>query len=75
MSAKNAVKFPNSTEKMILQKAGLCVKRIQFCLDDKPETVETSLKNEFPKLEMAKRIKVLRCEANCKMLKIIEYER
>lgn len=74
MADKNAVKVPNSTEKIILQKAGLGVKRIQFCFDDNPETVVASLKNEFPKLEMAGGIELLRCEANCRILKIIDCE-
>jgi hypothetical protein len=46
---KKAVKVPNSTEQMLLLKAGFGVKRIQLCLDDKTETVVASLKNKFPK--------------------------
>lgn len=74
MADKNTVKVPNSTEKIVLQKAGLGVKRIQFSLDDNPETVVESLKNEFPKLKQAGGIELLRCEANCRMLKIIDCE-
>lgn len=71
-SDKNTYKIPASTEKSILQKAGLGSKKIQFLITDNAETVTTKIKSEFPKLMEGGGFEILRCLPNCRNLSVID---
>lgn len=69
---KHTQKVPTATERVLLQKAGLGVKKVQFLEEDRAEIVREKLKVEFPKLEMAGGFELLRCTAQSRSLDILD---
>lgn len=78
-----AVKVPSSTEKQILQKAGLGIKRIKFETDnDEKAVLETITSSEvnsetgqtigFPKLKESGGFELMNCVANCRDLNTLD---
>ena len=75
-----AVKVPSSSEKQILQKAGLGIKRIKF--DDEKAVLETITSSEvnsktgqtigFPKLIECGSFELMNCMANCRNLSTLD---
>ena len=78
-----AVKVPSSSEKQILQKAGLGIKRIKFEADnDEKAVLETITSSEvnsetgqtigFPKLKECGGFELMNCIANCRNLSTLD---
>ncbi|XP_028401220.1 uncharacterized protein LOC114533980 [Dendronephthya gigantea] len=78
-----AVKVPTSSEKQILQKAGLGIKRIKFEADyDEKAVLETITSSEvnsetgqtigFPKLKECGGFELMNCIANCRNLSTLD---
>ena len=71
-SDKQVEKPPTSTQKALLQNAGLGQKKVQMLVTDDSETVKQKLIEEFPKLKECGGFEFLRCMPNCRNLKILE---
>ena len=73
-----AAKVPNASEKQILSKAGLGVKKIKFEIDDDEETVTNKIMSDvkdndgvvlgFPQLQRIGGFEMLYCLPNCRDL-------
>lgn len=77
-----AAKVPNASEKQILSKAGLEVKKIKFEIDDDEETVTNKIMSDvkdndgvvlgFPQLQGIGVFEMLHCLRNCRDLRLID---
>lgn len=71
LADKDSNSSPTVDEKIVLLKAGLGVKKIQFTTDDTEEKVRNVLMTHYPLLEICGGFELLRCGSNCRTLQII----
>ncbi|VDH91975.1 Hypothetical predicted protein [Mytilus galloprovincialis] len=73
LSNRDAIKTPTGEEKVVLKRAGLGNKKIQFCLDGSEELFTKKLFSEegFNKLRDCGGFELLRCQSNCRLIEII----
>ena len=73
LADKEAMKPPNTTEKLTLQKAGLGLKKIQFQVTDNEESVLATLTGPegFPQLKDVGGFELLHCQSNCREFQLI----
>jgi hypothetical protein len=77
-----ATKVPNASEKQILSKAGLGVRKIKFEIDDNKKTVTNKIMSDvkdndgvvlgFPQLQGIGGFEMLHCLPNCRDLRLID---
>ena len=83
MSDRLTNKIPSSSEKQVLQKAGLGSKKIKFYADDDEKTVVEKITSDeldektgdvcgFPKLKNCGGFELMHCVANCRTLSVVE---
>ena len=82
LSDRISDKIPNPTQKQVLQKAGLGLKKIVFNLEDTEEEVYAKLTSSeldedkntigFPQLKNCGGFELLQCVSNCRVLESIE---
>ena len=83
MSNRLTNKIPPSSEKQVLQNAGLGSKKIEFYVDDDEKTVMEKITSDeldaktgdvcgFPKLKNCGGFELMHCVANCRTLSVIE---
>ncbi len=84
LAERLAAKLPNASEKQILSKAGLGVKKIKFEIDDDEETVTNKIMSDVkdndgvvlgsPQLQGIGGFEMLHCLPNCRDLQLIDCE-